>query len=203
MEETMRKELGPIVSGIAALSMLALATAAMAAPAPARSYVWFGQFEALDETAKAATLKAETAEHVARYVKDFKPGDRIILVWDMIRKTQAATVLALWRAEELKSPALRSGFILPIEFVSADADGRTVTFKVRVPDKELSPLKSMRPGQWLKFTAPMEQPNDDAVIVAIQASDKPQPAQESQTTDTPAAPGKQSSAGTAQSTGKH
>jgi hypothetical protein len=189
MEETMRKALGTTL-GIVALSIFAVTPTINAAPAAARSYVWFGQFEALDETAKAVTLKAQTAEHIARYVTRFKPGDRLILVWDMIRKTQADTVLALWPAEELQTPTLRSGYILPIEFVSADLDGRTVTFKAHVADKQLSPLKSMRQGQWLKFTAPMEQPNADAIIASIESSDKPQPAPERQTTETTATPGK-------------
>jgi hypothetical protein len=68
-----------------------------------------------------ATFKAQIAEHVAKYAKRFEPGDHLVLVWDMIRKTQADTVLALWSADELKSAALRTGYIVPIEFVSADA----------------------------------------------------------------------------------
>jgi hypothetical protein len=166
------------IAVVTALSVLALAhTPAVGAPAPTRSYVWFGQFEALDENARVATFKGQVAEHIPKYLQKFKPGDQIVLVWDMIRKTQADRVLAVWNAEELKSTALRSGYILPARFVSADADGRTVTFTTVVPDKGLSTLKSSRAGQWLKVTAPMEQPGDQAVITAIEASEKPQPAE--------------------------
>lgn len=172
-----------LIRRVVPVSALALvANLAIAAPAPSRSYVCFAEFEALNESARTATFKAHVAEHVAKYAKQFKSGDHVVLVWDMIRKTQADTVLALWSADELKSAALRSGYIVPIDFVSADADSRTVTFIAHVPDKAVSTLKSTRPGQWLKLTAPMEQPTDQAAMTTIEISDKPKPAEASPTT---------------------
>jgi hypothetical protein len=194
--------LNRIVWRIVAVSVLLAfaANLAVAAPAPSRSYVCFAQFEALNESAHTATFKAQIADHVAKYAKRFKPGDHLVLVWDMIRKMQADTVLAMWSADELKSPALRSGYIVPIEFVAADAEGRTVTFTAHVPDKAISTLKSTRPEQWLKLTVPMDQPTDQAVITAIEISEKPKPAEASQTTSSE--PGKSQAPGTAQASEK-
>ena len=190
--------LNRITRHVLRVSALALvADLAFAAPAPSRSYVCFAQFEALNEGGSTATFKAQVADHVVKYAKQFKPGDHLVLVWDMIRKTQADTVLALWSADELKGAALRSGYIVPIEFVSADADGRTVTFTAHVPDKAVSTLKSARPGQWLRLTAPMEQPTDQAAITTIEISEKPKPAEASQTT-TSSEPGKSQTPSTAQ-----
>jgi hypothetical protein len=159
------------------LSVLAVIAAAPtfagAAPTPTRSYVCVTQFKAIDESAHAATLTVRIADHIPNYLKQFTAGEHLVLVWDMINKTQADTVLALWKADDLKTPALRSGYILPIEFVSGDADGRTVTFTARVPDKALSAAKSWRPGQWLKLTVPMDQPNDTAAITTIETIDPP------------------------------
>ena len=187
-----------IIRRVVPVSALALvAHLAIAAPAPSRSYVCFAQFEVLNESGSTATFKAQVAEHVAKYAKQFKPGDHLVLVWDMIGKTQADTVLALWSTDELKSAALRSGYIVPIEFASFDADSRTVTFTTHVPDKAVSILKSTRPGQWLKIAAPMEQPTDQAAIATIEISEKPKPAEASQTT-TSSEPGKSQTPSTAQ-----
>jgi hypothetical protein len=187
----MRKGVNRIAQVGVVLSALALAPgAALAAPAADRSYVCFVQLAAVDESAHTATLKAQIADHVGRYVKQFKSGDRLVLVWDMIRKTQADTALALWAVEDVKNSALRSGYILPIQFGSVDVEGKTVTFTARVPDKGLATMKSQRPGQWLKLTVPMEQPDDQATITAIEASEKPRPVETSQTSAAPTAPAK-------------
>jgi hypothetical protein len=140
-----------------------------AAPVQPRAYTWFGEFKALDAATKTATFTAQIPEHVGNYVGQFKAGDRLVLVWDMIGKTQADRVLALWKFEE----KVDSGYILPIEFVSGDVPGHTVTFNLRVPDKGLSMLKDAKPGQWFKVTAPMEQPKPDAAILSMEPAERP------------------------------
>lgn len=143
-------------------------------PVVRRSYVWLGELVALNESAKTATVKSPIPSNVATYVGRFKPGDRLVLVWDMIGKTQADRVLALWNYDDVKdAKGGNTGFLLPIEFVAADAQALTVTFNTRVPDATVPTLKAARSGQWIKVDAPMEQPSQDATITSIQVADRP------------------------------
>ena len=144
-------------------------------PIDRRSYVWFGELVALNEGAKTATIKSPIPSNVANYVDRFKTGDRLVLVWDMIGKKQADQVLALWKYDDVKDArGGNTGFVLPIEFVSADAKSHTVTFNTRVPDAAVSALKAARPGQWIRVDAPMDQPSQEAAITSIQVAERPQ-----------------------------
>ena len=79
------------------------AAAQAAAPIKDRSYIWYGQLIAVDEQTRTATIKAEVPAHVEKYLDRFKAGDRLVLVWDMVGKTEAQRVLALWNQEEKTS----------------------------------------------------------------------------------------------------
>jgi hypothetical protein len=165
------------IASVLVFAVLLGAVGAARAADPQRSYVWFGEFVSLDEAAKTATMKAPIPEHVAKYVDRFKAGDRLVVVWDMIGKTQATTVLALWKYDDVKdSKGGNAGFVLPVEFVSADVQNRTVTFVAKVPDRAVSSLKSAPAGQWIKVTAPMDQPSQDATITSIDTAERPQAA---------------------------
>ena len=143
-------------------------------PVDRRSYVWFGELVALNESARTATIKSPIPTNVATYVDRFKTGDRLVLVWDMIGKKQADQVLALWNYDQVKdAKGGNTGFVLPIEFVAADAKSHTVTFNTRVPDGAVPTLKAARPGQWIRVEAPMEQPSQDATITSIQVAERP------------------------------
>jgi hypothetical protein len=142
-----------------------------AAPLKDRSYIWYGQLIAVDEQTRTATIKAHIPAHVEKYVDRFKAGDRLVLVWDMIGKTEAQRALALWNQEQ--NTAGNTGYVLPIEFVSADAPSHTVTFYLRVPKTALERLRSVEPGQWIKVTTPMIQPSQDATMTSIEQAAPP------------------------------
>ena len=143
-----------------------------AAPLKDRSYIWYGQLIAVDEQTRTATIKAHIPALVEKYVDRFKPGDRLVLVWDMIGKTEAQRALALWNQEQ--NTAGNTGYVLPIEFVSADAPSHMVTFYLRVPKTVLDRLRSVEPGQWIKVTTPMIQPSQDATMTSIEQAAPPQ-----------------------------
>jgi hypothetical protein len=65
------------------------------------------------------------------------------------------------------------GYILPVEFVSADPAQHTLTVKTTIPDTILQSLKSLGPGQWIKVTSPMQQPKDVATLTTAARSGKP------------------------------
>jgi hypothetical protein len=54
------------------------------AAAPPTSYRWIAELAASDPAAKAVTVKVAIPQHVAKTLDRFKPGDQIVLVWDMI-----------------------------------------------------------------------------------------------------------------------
>ena len=151
--------------------MTASAAPQGAAPLKDRSYIWYGQLIAVDEQTRIATIKAHIPAHVEKYVDRFKAGDRLVLVWDMIGKTAAQRALALWNQEANTSG--NSGYVLPIEFVSADVPSHTVTFYLRVPKTALERLRSVKPGEWIKVTTPMIQPSQDATMTSIEQAAPP------------------------------
>jgi hypothetical protein len=139
-----------------------------------RSYVWFGEIAGLEDATRTATVSARIPPYVVKYVDRFKAGDRLVLVWNMIGKKEATQVLALWRYDEVKdSKGGNTGYVIPVEFVSADAQAQTVTFKVRVPESAIATLKSAKPGQTIKVTAPMDQPSQDATLTSIELAARP------------------------------
>jgi hypothetical protein len=142
-----------------------------AAPLTDRSYIWYGQLMALDEQTRTATIKAYIPAHVEKYVDRFTAGDRLVLVWDMVGKTEAQRALALWKQEE--NASRHTGYVLPIEFVSADAPSHTVTFYLRVPETALQRLRSVEPGKWIKVTTPIIQPSQDATMTSIEQAAPP------------------------------
>jgi hypothetical protein len=167
------KYLVPLIGAFVLLSsgVTSSVAAQPAAPLKDRSYTWYGQLIALDEQTRTATIKAHIPAHVEKYVDRFKAGDRLVLVWDMIGRTEAQRALALWNQEENTSG--NTGFVLPIEFVSADAPSLTVTFHLRVPKAAIQRLRSVEPGQWIKVTTPMVQPSQDATMTSIEQAAPP------------------------------
>jgi hypothetical protein len=75
------------IVSVTVLCLLPLARVHAAALAP-RTYVWLGEFVAADLSAKTLTVKARIPEHVGKYINRFKAGDRVMLVWDMIKRVE-------------------------------------------------------------------------------------------------------------------
>lgn len=147
-----------------------------AEPLPQRSYDWFAELVKSDPQARTVTLRARIPDYVVKYVDRYSAGDRLVLVWNMIGKKQSDSVLALWKFEDGKDAnGGHTGFVLPIELVSADGQNRTVTFTAHVPEGVSAKLKSATAGQWIKATSPMAQPSTEANITAIEFTGAPPP----------------------------
>lgn len=135
---------------------LAHARAAQVSAVPQKSYVWYGEFVALDGATNTATIKVPIREHVGRYATRFKAGDSLLLLWDMNGKPPRADhVQALWEPDP-EAEAQPVGYILPVTFVSVDVPSLTLTFSTRLPATDLSRLKAATPGQALETTAPID-----------------------------------------------
>lgn len=171
----MKKNITRILSAFIVLGVVGLLSGRVAVgqqtPAPMnRTYVWFGELVSVDDAAKAVTVKVPFKAAVASYVGSFKPGEKIMVTWDMIETLEADAVLHVAKYEVSKGSKVDFGYILPGEFVSADASAKALTFKAMVPDNALASIKSVQPGNVIKVTSPMSQPTDTAMIASIEGT---------------------------------
>src|SRR5687768_2339242 len=98
-----------------------------------QSYVWFGEVVMYDEKGKTVTVDARYREHINRYVGEFTIGDRVMLNWATPRpgETEAITYVGPYDANS----GAKWGYVLPVEFVSADTTKRRLRFTVPLPSK--------------------------------------------------------------------
>jgi hypothetical protein len=143
-----------------------------AEPIKNQSYVWFGEVVMYDEQGKTVTVKAPYLEHITRYIGEFTRGDKVMLNWATSRPGETEAIRYVGRYDV--SAGANWGYILPVEFVSADTTARRLTFTVAVPSKALKTLKRVPSGGWIKVTTPFDQPNETPAIVALEASTQPQ-----------------------------
>jgi hypothetical protein len=209
---------------LATLSILLFSTQiqGLAPTPPLKAYDWIAQFIAADASTKTVTVKTRIPGYVSKYIDRFKPGDRVMLVWDMlptrpeavaqapqvgtgkpasgnsitaekpssgdakpsssgnvqppaplspvVLKTESDVLLAIWSYDP-KNTSINTGYVLPAEFVSAEAN--MVTMKLRVPEKAFQAVESMQPGQWLQATSSMSQPTEEAAVSAVKPVKEP------------------------------
>ena len=130
----------------------------------ARHYVWPGELVAYQRSESAATVSAPAEGHVFRYVDRFEDGDPVVLIW---APGQGEEVTAVRYLEHRDADlALDHGYVLPVEFVSADAERQRITFRTRLPLALAS--TDMRPGHPIKVTSPFEQNGSTARILAVE-----------------------------------
>ena len=153
----------------ASAAIWALAVGIFSAQAP-RSYTWYAQVAAVDPTATSITVTAQTREAVRLYVGDYMPGDKLMLVWVLI-EGESDTVLYAPKYETMEG--IDEGYILPVDFVSADLDADLLTFRIPVPDSVLSSIASVQPGDWIKVTTPMQQAQDVPSLASAEPAEKP------------------------------
>jgi hypothetical protein len=143
----------------------------LAQPPKTQSYAWSGEVLMYDEKGKTVTVKAPYLEHINRYVGEFKRGDRLVVNWATPHPGETDAIRYIGRYDASAGP--KWGYVLPIEFVSADTEKRQLTFTVAVPSKALKELQKVPSGGWIKVTTPFDQPTETAVILAVEASVEP------------------------------
>ena len=150
------------------------ATPVAAAAGGEKAYVWPGRFIALHGAEQAVTVSAQAEQHVFRYVERFGKGDGVVLLWAPGdgHEVTAVRYLQHREPEDHGQFALDHGYVLPAEFISADADSRRITFKAQVPASTIDALAGIQPGQWVKVTSPFDQRGlDGAAILAVERDD--------------------------------
>lgn len=132
-----------------AAGLLALATMhAAAANTTNEAYTWSAELVSVDENARTITVQAPLVSDAEVDFDRLDRGDRVVLTWSGI--TMAAGVR---RIAEGAAPET-DWLTLPIEFVSAEHDGRYVRFTVPVPSDDLAKLAALSAGQWITATSP-------------------------------------------------
>ena len=130
----------------------------------ARRYVWPGEVVAYHASESTATVSAPVESHVFRYVDRFDEGDAVVLIWAPGQNDEMTAVRYLEHRDA--DLALDHGYVLPVEFVAADADRQRILFRTKLPPAVAT--ASMRPGHSIKVTSPFEQKGETAAILSVE-----------------------------------
>lgn len=136
-----------------------------------QSFGWYAELVRFDQAAQTVTARAPIAAHVARYIGRFAPGERIVLVWSQY-DAEGDLIRYVERAEAM---AATSGYLVPVEYVSSDAGGRTLTFATTVSDGAAGTLAAAAPGTPFRGGSPMVDPTPTAAVVSVALNRTPEP----------------------------
>ena len=161
-----------IASALTLCALLIPTVKVLTQPVKDHSYVWSGEVVMYDEQSKTVTVKAPYLEHINRYIGEFTRGDKVVLNWATPRPGETEAVRYIGRYDT--TSGAKWGYVLPVEFVSADTAERQLTFTVAVPSKAFKALRKVPSGGWITVTTPFDQPNETAAIVAVEASTEAQ-----------------------------
>jgi hypothetical protein len=148
------------------LCVLSFAGSLAAQSTPAsESFSWYGEFVALDENARTMMVKSRVVgEHAIAEFGRLKSSERVMLTWSGLDRYSDA-IRAVRSAASGKS---EERFTFPADFVSFDATRQFVTFKVPIPERTITNLKSLKPGDWITATSPHGPSAQTQSIVMVQ-----------------------------------
>jgi exosome complex RNA-binding protein Csl4 len=128
------------------------------------TYTWNGELVSLDKAAKTMTVKSRVAyQDAISELKHFKAGDRVWIVWSKIHDSSDA-VRQVRRSETGRTDET---LVLPAELVSTEAPNQYVTIRVKVPERGLSAIDTVKPGEWVTVTSRHRPSTDDDAVVAV------------------------------------
>ena len=154
-----------------AVALHTLSSSVGARPERPQSYVWRGEVVLYDGQGKTVTVKAPYREHINRYIGEFKRGDRVKLTWATPRPGETDAIIYVGRYD---SRSGKWGYVLPVEFVSADTAAQRLTFTTAVPSQAITTLQTVPSGGWIAVTTPFDQPNETATIERVEVAAGPE-----------------------------
>jgi len=129
------------------------------------AFTWNAELVALDENARTVTLKAPIlTDRVSADFKSLKAGERITLRWSGYQDYADSIAQAI-RSTGVKKA--EDHFMFPVDYVSFDGIRRYVTFKVQMPENEITKIKSLKPGDWVTATSPQGAASERTPVTAI------------------------------------
>ena len=129
------------------------------------TYTWNGELVSLDKAAKTMTVKSRVAyQDAISELKHFKAGDRVWIVWSGIHDSSDA-VRQVRRSETGRT--IDETLVLPAELLSTEAPNQYVTIRVKLPERGLSAIDTVKPGEWVTVTSRHRPSTDDEAVVAV------------------------------------
>ena len=129
------------------------------------TYTWNGELVSLDKAAKTMTVKSRVAyQEAISKLKHFKAGDRVWIVWSGIHDSSDA-VRQVRRSETGRT--IDETLVLPAELLSTEAPNQYVTIRVKVPERGLSAIDTVKPGEWVTVTSRHRPSTDDEAVEAV------------------------------------
>jgi hypothetical protein len=129
------------------------------------TYTWNGELVSLDAAAKTITVKARVAyQDAVSEMKHFKAGDRVWIAWSGVHDYSDA-VRQIRRPETGRT--IDENLVLPAELVSTEPTNQYITFRVNVPDTELSAIKTVKPGEWVTVTSRHRPSTDHDAVTRV------------------------------------
>ena len=139
--------------------------AAQSGTAKDDTYQWSGELVAVDTTASTLTVKSRIAYQEAESeVKQFKPGERVWIVWSGIHDYSDAVRQVRRMSTGNK---IDEDLVMPAELVSTETPNQHLTIRVKVPEGGLAAIKDVKPGQWLRVTSRHRPSTEAEAIVAV------------------------------------
>ena len=125
---------------------------AQSAASKGTTFQWSGELVAADSATSTVTVKSRMAyqEAVSELLKQFKPGEKVWIVWSGIHDYSDAV------RQVRPMPAgkkIDEDLVLPAELVSTEAPNQYLTIRVKVPEGSLAAIKDVKPGQWVTVTS--------------------------------------------------
>ncbi|HEX5047575.1 MAG TPA: hypothetical protein VFX89_10670 [Gammaproteobacteria bacterium] len=150
----------PAVVGLLALVSASVAAAETPATSDPPTYTWSAELVAFDKAANTVTVKSRLVSE-APAVAGLKPGDAAMLTWSGIQTADGI------RAIERGAKSKYDRMTMPVVFVGAEDNGRSVSFKVPIPAKDAGAIERLKPGQYVTATSPQQPKSAKEAVEAI------------------------------------
>jgi hypothetical protein len=136
---------------VALFAVLAVLGAAAAFGQEVRdTYSWSAELVAVDEAANTVTVKSPVVSDEAGALPAFAAGDYVTVLWSGLHD-RVSGIRRVAREGDLRGER----FAMPVQFVSAEKDGRHVSFKVTVPADQFTRIRALAPGTWITASSPV------------------------------------------------
>ena len=138
------------------------------APLPGATYRWDGELVSLDEATGTLTVKSRVVSPSGlAAVAGAESGAPIVITWSGyqsrasgIRSVTPDDGSGLWGSNR---------FLLRATFVKADAAGRSLTFRARVPEASLAAVRALTRGSWASVQSPHHPADAVAAMLSVDA----------------------------------
>ena len=164
----------PARAALCSLSLMVLMTAA--APLHAQtadsSFAWYANLVSFDPTVPAVTVRARAEPHVVRHVREFAPGEEVVVFWSQ----HAGEADIVRYVAPIDRVVAETGYVLRASHVASDNLDDSVAFTVPVANDVRSELAPAAAGTPLRFQSSMALASGHAPLsVALAEVPRPRP----------------------------